>query len=331
MSAAVSDPDRCRLRRGACALAVIVALAVALGACGADEKGEGGSPRQASEPAPGRSSRGASPVTAALCRPLAVARAGRVEDPAAQELSGLVASRTQPGVLWAHNDSGDTPRLLALARDGRFLGSFEVSGAEALDWEDIAARGGDLYVGDIGDNAGQRPGIVAYLVAEPDAASGGATLPATALRLRYPDGPHDAEALLVDPRRRDLVVVTKEIDGLAGVYVAKPPASGGAAITLRRAARIDLGVGSAVTAGDVSPEGSTVALRSYDRLFVWSRRRGESIVRTLRRPPCSPPTELREPQGEALALERGGRAALTVTEGPAPVLRRYTPRRGAGG
>ncbi|MGI8594858.1 MAG: hypothetical protein ACR2ML_10930, partial [Solirubrobacteraceae bacterium] len=154
---------------------------------------------------------------------------------------------------------------------------------------------------------------------------------ATPLRLRYPDGPHDAEALLVDPSRGDLVVVTKELDGVAGVYVARPPLSAGAAISLRRAARLDLGVGSAITAGDVSPEGSVIALRSYDRLFVWTRRRGEAIARALGRAPCSSPTELREPQGEALGLERGGRAALTVTEGPAPVLRRYTPTRGAEG
>ena len=314
-------------------LAAIAALAVALGACGEDgTSGGGGSSRGAADPAPLRSApRGAASVTAALCRPLTVGRLGQVQDPAAQELSGLVASRTQPGVLWAHNDSGDSPRLLALGRNGRLLRSFDVTGAQALDWEDLAARGGDLYVGDIGDNARQRPEVVVYLVSEPDASSGGATLPATGVRLRYPDGPHDAEALLVDPRRGDLVVVTKEIDGVAGVYAAMPPLPGRGPITLRRVARIDLGIGSAVTAGDVSPEGSVVALRSYDRLFVWSRRRGEPITRTLRRPPCSPPTELREPQGEALALERGGRAALTVTEGPAPLIRRYMPRPRTGG
>ncbi|MGI8595598.1 MAG: PE family protein, partial [Solirubrobacteraceae bacterium] len=145
---------------------------------------------------------------------------GRVEGAGAQELSGLVSSRVQPGVLWTHNDSGDGPRLLALGRNGRSRGTFEVSDAQALDWEDIAVRGQDLYVGDIGDNAGQRPEIVVYRVAEPPIDQGGGpTTPATPLRLRYPDGPHDAEALLVDPSRGDLVVVTKELDGVAGVYV----------------------------------------------------------------------------------------------------------------
>ncbi len=271
-------------------------------------------------------------MPAALCAPLAVRRVGRVEDPAVQELSGLVSSRVQRGILWAHNDSGDGPRLLALDRNGRSRGSFEVSGAQALDWEDVAVRGQDLYVGDIGDNPRERPEVVVYRVAEPPVDQGGGpTTPATPLRLRYPDGPRDAEALIVDPRGGELVLVTKELDGLATVYVATPPLSGDGAITLRRAARLDLGIGSAVTAGDVSPEGSVVVLRSYDRLFVWSRRRGESIARAFRRPPCSPPTELREPQGEALALEGGGKAALTVTEGPTPMLRRYTPMRGAGG
>ena len=55
----------------------------------------------------------------ALCAPLGSRVTGRVRTPAATELSGLVLSRTQPGVLWTHNDSGDGARLLALRRSER--------------------------------------------------------------------------------------------------------------------------------------------------------------------------------------------------------------------
>ena len=55
-----------------------------------------------------------------------------------REASGLVASRSHPGVLWAHNDSGDDPRLYALTTSGRHLGVFTLDGAEARDWEDLA-------------------------------------------------------------------------------------------------------------------------------------------------------------------------------------------------
>ena len=49
-----------------------------------------------------------------------------------------------------------------------------------------------------------------------------------ALRLRYPDGPHNAEAMLVDPRTGDLVIITKvATGGPAGVYTAPGGARAG--------------------------------------------------------------------------------------------------------
>lgn len=270
----------------------------------------------------------------ALCGRLSVRDVGRIEDTEAVELSGLVASRTRRGILWAHNDSGDRPRLFALTTRARVLGSFEVTGAQAQDWEDIAtgpapgsAGGGAvLYPADIGDNDARRDAVVVYRVPEPDPSSGGgATAPAGALTLRYPDGPHDAEALLVDPRRARLAIVTKSLDGEAGVYTTSIPTALPARRTLRRAGAVALGLANPVTAGDVSADGSIVVLRSYSRLFAWNRAPGESLARTLRRSPCASPTALTDPQGEAVALVRAGRVALTVSEGSRPALRRYTP------
>ena len=268
----------------------------------------------------------------ALCRPLRVGVAGRVEGEGPVELSGLVLSRTQSQVLWSHNDSGDRPRVFAIAPNGGLLGDVAVAGADNVDWEDIAigpsAGSGDaLYIGDIGDNAAMRPTVTVYRVPEPRLTGGvpPATAPAQRLDLRYPDGRHDAEALLVDPATGTIVIVTKAFGGIAGVYVADPRSAG--APTVMRAARaVSLGVGEAVTAGDVSADGATVVLRSYGRAFVWSRHRGESIAAALGRPPCTPQADLLpEGQGEALALARDGRALYTVAEGSRPALRRYAP------
>jgi hypothetical protein len=91
---------------------------------------------------------------------------------------------------------------------------------------------------------------------------------------------------------------------------------------LRRVATLELGVGQAITAGDVS--GRTIVLRSYDRAYVWTRRGSEPIARALKRKPCLAAANLAaEGQGEALALSRDGRAFWTVPEGPRPALRRY--------
>jgi hypothetical protein len=243
-----------------------------------------------------------------------------VSAPAATELSGLVGSRSRPGVFWTHNDSGDRARIFAVAADGRVLGEVAVTGAVNVDWEDIATGPKGLYIGDIGDNAAARESIVVYVTPEPRLPA--TTTPARALTLRYPDGPHDAEALLVDPGSGAIVIVTKDFRGTSGIYVADPGAG-----TLRRAGGLSLGDFEAVTAGDVSANGRIVALRTYDQAFVWSRRSGESVASALGRKPCAARVDLldEEGQGEALALTPTGNAFYAVPEGERPAIRRYTP------
>ena len=303
----------------------LVALTAALGCGGADSPGAGGAPR-----ASGATAAAEAAARRPLCARLRSRVTGRVRSAAATELSGLVLSRSQSRVLWTHNDSGDRARLLALAPSGRLLADLAVPGAEHVDWEDIAAggRGGSLYVGDIGDNAHERAAVVVYRVAEPSVAEGAPLVPPRVRRLalRYPDGSHDAEALLVDPSTGALVVVTKDFGGAARVYVADRP-SRTAITTMRRAGRVSLGPGEAVTAGDLSGNGRTIVLRTYDSAFVWSRRRGQSLASALRRRPCRARTDGlgAEGQGEALGLTRDGRAFFTVAEGRRPPLRRYAP------
>ena len=80
--------------------------------------------------------------------------------PELREASGLAVSRTQPGVLWAHNDSGDAPTLYAITMKGVILARIAVLDAVAIDWEDIAAgpcpedgaTSHCLYVADTGNN-----------------------------------------------------------------------------------------------------------------------------------------------------------------------------------
>ena len=321
--------------RGARAPAVLVAapvlLAAVLAGCGGGgARARSSSSSSASAPVAGAQAgaRPAAPRPPALCGRLRARVTGRVGDPSANELSGLVRSRSQPGLLWSHDDSGAGPVLFGLRADGRVAARPTVSGAQAVDWEDIAAGPGAdgrplLYVGDLGDNASQRPAVDVYRVAEPGPGAT-ATAPAARLRLRYPDGAHDAEALLVDPLRGDLVIVTKAL-GAARAYRTSARLPAGSQATLRRGPSIAL---SLVTAGDVSADGRIVVLRGYDRLAVWVRRGRERLTTTLRRAPCLSPTSLAaEGQGEAIALDRHGTSFATVAEGSPAALRRYTVKR----
>ncbi len=74
-----------------------------------------------------------------------------------------------PGRCGRTTTRATAPRVFALDRRGRFQREVTVAGAEAVDWEDIAARGRTLYVGDIGDNLAARPDVTVYRFAEPPA------------------------------------------------------------------------------------------------------------------------------------------------------------------
>jgi hypothetical protein len=299
-------------------VALAAGVAVGLAACGGGE-----APATTATPTTKATKK---PVAApALCGALRTRVAGRVTAPDATELSGLVASRTQSGILWAHNDSGDRARLFALRTDGSLVASLDVPGAEAVDWEDIAVGPGDeLLVGDIGDNDSVRSSIDVYRVPEPRLVSGPTTTaPATRVRFTYPDGAHDAETLLADRRTGEVVVVTKRVDGRSGVYAGRL-ASG----TLKRTGTLRLGLAGLATAGDVSADGKVVAIRTYTALYVWARTPGATIAATLARKPCVGSAQLvREGQGESLALSRDGRSFFTVPEGASPTLRQYTTRK----
>src|SRR5215208_7158200 len=186
----------------------------------------------------------------------------RLEDPRIYESSGLARSRRHQGVLWTHNDSGDEARLFAVGSEGRTLATLTLAGVEARDWEALAAGRDDrgrpaLFVGDIGDNQGVWPEVAVYRVTEP-ARLGDATVPAVRYRLRYADGPHNAEALLVDPRSNRLYVATKEPDG-GGLYLAPARLRTDQPNVLHRVARVP----PLVTDGAFAPDGRSFVLRDY--------------------------------------------------------------------
>lgn len=301
------------------ALALVAAVAAAAG-CGGSSGAvtTAATTKTIKNPAP--------PARPVLCGKLKGKVVGHVNDAAATELSGLVASASRPGVLWSHNDSGDRPRVFALRTDGSVIASLDVPGAQAVDWEDIAVGpGGDLLLGDIGDNDAKRPDVVVYRVPEPDLSTHPTTTaPARAITLTYPDGAHDAETLLADRRTGELVIVTKTLSGHSGIYSAN--LNRGARQTLRLRGHINFGLAGLATAGDVSADGKTIAIRTYGDLSVWRRRAGASIATTLADGTrCVSTTDLgAEGQGESLALNRTGTAFFTVPEGASPPLRHYS-------
>ena len=262
---------------------------------------------------------------------------GTVSDPAIDESSGLAASRRNPGLLWTHNDSGDEPFVYCLDLKGASCGAWRVTGAEAWDWEDMAAgpgpRAGEpyLYLGDIGDNLDQRTEIIVYRIPEPAAGGGGpvstkaapaATAPAEALRLRYPDGAHNAEALAVHPTTGDVYVITKDAQS-ARVYKAAAPLDPSRTATLVQVGNVRLGAGARgleqVTGADISSDAQRVALSTYAQGYELEVPAGGPFDDVWSQPPA--PVDLGPRlQGEAVAYRLDGRALLTTSEiSPTPL------------
>ena len=205
---------------------------------------------------------------------------GELEDKAINESSGLVASRTSPGNYWTHNDSGNGPVIYAFDSQGRRRGVWRVTGATSDDWEDMAAGPGPkpntsyLYIGDIGDNDGTRSEIVLWRIPEPviPASDTGSTEKnplttetAEKIRLRYPDGKHDSEALLIHPTTGRIYVVLKVPLINAGVYAADLPTDTSQVVTLARIGEVEIPglAGGIITGGDISPDGRRAALCDY--------------------------------------------------------------------
>jgi hypothetical protein len=326
------------------ALGVVIASVVLGSSCGSgdDERADAESPATSAELSDGVA--GEASATE-LCATVVVAEEGaRVESPELTEISGLATSERHEGVVWAHNDSGSPAEIYAVGPDGEHLGRYAVSGADAVDWEDVSiGRGprddrGHLFIGDIGDNFGRSRGddrpLVIYRVAEPDELVGeaeGATEAAHALEIAYEDGSRDAEALMFDPISGDVLVISKQWDATAaGVYrlpaeVALSDEAPAGPTTLERVADV-AGTGDTdmVTGGDVSADGRMVALRTYRQVWLWDRDVDSTVGDTL----SSPATcqfDVSEPQGEAVTFGAGGLGVVTVSEGDNPPILRHEP------
>ena len=63
--------------------------------------------------------------------------------PVIVEASGIAASRTNPNVIYTHNDSGGEPEIFAIqTTNGHRLATYRLEGADTNDWEDIAVGPG---------------------------------------------------------------------------------------------------------------------------------------------------------------------------------------------
>jgi len=241
---------------------------------------------------------------------------GTVNSSNIREASGIAASARNPGVLWTHND-GPRSRIYAVSTNGSQLATYTFTQA-VDDFEDIAVGGGYVYMGDIGGSqllTGIRPQIRILRAPEPPVNLEWAANPVSidlgqveVFTLQYPDGSYDAETLWFDSVSNTVYVVTKGTPR-ARVYRADLQAS-----TLDFVISLDFALASG---GDISADGSQIALRREDAALLWARCDGEPLADALARtgtpiPVIGPATE---PNGEGIGFLRDGTGYVTVSEG----------------
>ncbi|MCK5740355.1 hypothetical protein KAH55_14295, partial [bacterium] len=260
---------------------------------------------------------------------------GILENKEIDEASGIGASRRNPDVFWTHNDSGGENRLFAFNRQGTHLGTYYLDGAENRDWEDIAVGPGPeddvsyIFVADIGDNDGEHDMNYVYRVPEP--LVGSEQVPVVLeldavdrLAYQYPDGPRDAETLMVDPLTRDWVIVSKREENVQ-VYRAPFPQDVERTMVLEYVTYLPV---TQIVGGDISIDGTEIILKNYLEMYYFQRRNATSIGTALLAPPVTVPYFL-EPQGEGVCWENktaGGYFTLSEERYNIPAALYFYPR-----
>jgi hypothetical protein len=237
------------------------------------------------------------------------------------EISGLAMSATHRNVLWATNDSGNGAYLYALdARNCKIRAKLRLLDTPARDHEALAvgrdASGRSvIWIGDIGDNIldlGGWPYLRIHKVYEPQTLKD-ASVPVTTYRFKYPDGAHDAEALLAAPRAEKLWVVTKDRAG-GGIYELPRPLS--PSQTPMKAKKIGT-ARALITDGAMAPNGRRYVLRDYLSAEVFAGQ-----------PTGTPKARFALPlqtQGESITWSADGRSLYVASEGSGDLLRVAVP------
>ncbi|MEJ2481573.1 MAG: hypothetical protein P8049_00210 [Gemmatimonadota bacterium] len=249
------------------------------------------------------------------------------------EASGIARDPRRPDLFWLHNDSGNDPVLFAVDSAGTLLGIAPVSSVAARDWEDLAiGRCGDAwcaYLGDIGDNLASHGSVTVTRVEIPplDSLKGPSIVrlaplePRDTWELVFPDGPRDAEGLVIDDVRGEMGIISKGREGevvLYGAKISELESEPDVVHILARVGRLGVHVGGSssqlVTAADLSADRSWLALRSYTSLHLLHWKGVMEQDTSAEALTVSLLTAL-EPQGEGVTWSEDGEVLWLASEG----------------
>lgn len=244
-------------------------------------------------------------------------RLGQLRDKRLEEVSGLAASKANPGYLWTHNDSGNPPVVYLVDEELNVRAAFRLQGARNRDWEDIAVGPGPeddktyVYVADIGDNNASQSLKYIYRFEEPELTDRTGEVSISefdTIVFRLEDGKKDTEAIMIHPESRNIYIVSKRERPVV-VYEIEYPYSVNGTLTARKIASLPL---TQIVSANVSSDGEEVIMKNYDHIYYWKTNGNSMRVALQQKPQLLKYTE--EPQGEAICFDLDGSGFYTLSE-----------------
>ena len=194
---------------------------------------------------------------------------------AVAESSGLLYTG---GSLWTHNDSGNPAVLFRVdSTSGQVLQQVSISNFPNTDWEDLAADAQNVYIGDFGNNYGNRQDLRVLRVAKSDLGPAATTATAQAINFSYPDqtdftprlNQHNFDCEAFFFANDSLHLFTKNWVDLKTRYYTIPAAPG----TYVAHLKATFNVNGLVTAAALNPAGKVAGLLGYSAqngsTFLW--------------------------------------------------------------
>lgn len=266
-------------------------------------------------------------------------KAGVLDHKLVDEASGIGVSKKFPNRLYHINDSGGGQFFYISDLKGDNTQKIEIGGKgiKKSDFEDIGVGKcfdkSCLFIGDIGDNKATKYSVEIIVIEELEK-YGTSVKPLKRFKIKYPDGPHNAEGLSVHPNG-DIFIVTKE-ENLRD-FEAYPSKvyrlsslewqnATNKVSTLEYIGEIDLQIldpsatayGQVVSAFDIAPDGKSFLLLTYENAFEFNiELSGQKIKPTdkLKKGQDYNIVELKSlPQQESIAYMPSGKAFLYDTE-----------------